>query len=190
MTLRPAVFLDRDGVLNEPWIDGDVARGPQTLDQLVIVPGARAELQLLRSVGFALVAITNQPDVATGTVSLEAAMEMNSYLADQLGLDAVYMCPHNNAGGCPCRKPKPGMLLSAAEDVGLDLPRSWLIGDRWVDILAGEAAGVRPLLVERDYSWRSTSAGAPPPGLRPLHRAAGLPGCVHFIMEAVAGSGR
>lgn len=184
--MRPAVFLDRDGVLNDPWIDGDVARGPQSLDQLVIVGGARAEMQQLRAAGFALIGITNQPDVAAGIVTLAAMEEINAHLAQHLELDAMYMCPHGNADGCNCRKPKPGMLLAAADNHDLDLSRSWLIGDRWVDILAGVAAGVRPLLVERPYSWCATSAGAPPADLRPVYRAPALQGCVQFILDSAS----
>lgn len=184
--LRPAVFLDRDGVLNEPWLDGDVARGPRSPGQLVLVRGAAEEMRRLREARFFLVAVTNQPDVAAGLVSRATADEINARVAAELGLDAVYMCPHDGAARCSCRKPKPGMLLAAARDHHLDLARSWLIGDRWVDVMAGRAADVRSLLLERPYSWRPTSAGPPPPDLQPLRRGADLRTCVRFVLDSHA----
>ncbi|HEX2039692.1 MAG TPA: HAD-IIIA family hydrolase [Acidimicrobiales bacterium] len=158
---RPAVFLDRDGVVNEPVRDGELLRPPTTLHELRVTDGAGKELARLRDAGYLLVVVTNQPDVARGTARREDVEEINRRLAADLELDAVYSCMHDNADGCECRKPLPGLLLQAAREQGIDLPSSWLIGDRWVDIAAGNAVGVRSILLETPHSRRATSAGEP-----------------------------
>jgi histidinol-phosphate phosphatase family protein len=168
---RPAVFLDRDGVLNEVRLYNGMPRGPESLDDLRVVEGAREALERLRHAGFALVVVTNQPDVPRGATTREAVEEINAALRARLPVDAVYVCYHDTADGCDCRKPRPGMLWSAARDLGLDLSRSWLVGDRWVDVGAAKAAGVISVLVERPYSWRPSSDGAPPSDLRGVLRA-------------------
>jgi D-glycero-D-manno-heptose 1,7-bisphosphate phosphatase len=108
---------------------------------------------------------------------------MHRRLSDELGLDKVYCCPHDNTDRCGCRKPQPGMLLDAARDLDLDLPSSWLVGDRWVDLAAASAAGVRGVLLERPYSWDPTSAGEPPSDLHSAWSAPTLAGCVDHILE-------
>ena len=163
---KRAVFLDRDGVLTEPIELGGHERPAWSLDELRIIPGVAGALNGLRAAGFLLVAITNQPDIARGQVSAAEVGRINGAMADQLSLDAVYVCPHSGAS-CTCRKPLPGMIHQAANDLHIDLSRSWLVGDRWVDIAAGDAAGVRSVLVDRPGSWAATSAGSPPPSLRP-----------------------
>ena len=96
---------------------------------------------------------------------------------------AVYTCPHDGADGCDCRKPLPGMIVRAAADLDLELSRSWLVGDRWVDIAAGNAAGVRSILVDRPGSWDPTSAGPPPTSLRPYALVSGIREAVDVIMR-------
>jgi D-glycero-D-manno-heptose 1,7-bisphosphate phosphatase len=164
----PAVFLDRDGVLIEEVIDTEGRpRAAASCDELVIVPGAARALARLREEGFALVVVTNQPGVARGTVASTTLEAMHRVLHEQLPLDAIECCPHDEADACACRKPRPGMVLRAARALDLDLGSSWLVGDRWVDIAAARAAGVRAILVERPWSWRPTRGGAPPPMLEP-----------------------
>ena len=126
--------------------------------------------------------MTNQPDVARGTTSMEVVDAINERLRDELELDAVYVCTHDNTDGCSCRKPGPGMLLAAATDLDLDLASSWLVGDRWVDIGAAAAAGVRSVLLDRPYSWRSTSSGGPPAGLEPTARVANFAEAVDTML--------
>jgi D-glycero-D-manno-heptose 1,7-bisphosphate phosphatase len=172
---RPAVFLDRDGVVNEvvEGPDGQAA-GPLRPEDVVVPADAAPAVERLRAAGYTLVLVTNQPDVARGRARREDVDAINARLVAELGLDAAYVCPHDNGDDCSCRKPQPGMLLDAARDLGLDLGASWLVGDRWVDIGAAAAAGVRSVLLDRPYSWLGTSSGGPPEGLEPTHRVATL----------------
>lgn len=163
---RPAVFLDRDGVLTDVHCEDGVPRPPASVRDLHIPDGAAEALERLRKAGFALVVITNQPDVARGRTTPEVVGEINRALQAQLPIDAMYVCFHDTSDGCDCRKPQPGMLLQAVRDLGLRLEDSWLVGDRWVDIAAADAAGVVSVLIARDYSWRPSSDGAPPDQLR------------------------
>ena len=182
--LSPAVFLDRDGVLNEVRMDGATASTPRSVDELQVLPATRSELERLRAAGFLLLVVSNQPDVARGELTTEAVDEINAALQRALPIDAVYYCPHDTRDGCACRKPKPGLIHRGARDWGVDLSRSCLIGDRWVDLLAAAGAGLDGLLVERPWSWEPTSIGAPPVGLEPLHRGGSLKSCVDFILAA------
>jgi D-glycero-D-manno-heptose 1,7-bisphosphate phosphatase len=178
---RPAVFLDRDGVLNEVRMQGATASTPRTVAELRILPAARTELGRLRQAGYVLLVVSNQPDVARGDLSLDAVEEINRALRDALPIDAVYVCPHDTGDGCACRKPKPGLIQAGAQEWGVDLARSWLIGDRWVDLAAAESAGVAGLLVERPWSWDATSIGGPPEGLAPRFTG-DLRACVDFVL--------
>lgn len=186
MTERPAVFLDRDGVVNEVRMDGPVARGPRDVDELEVTAEAVRGLERLRAAGLVLLVVSNQPDVARGEISPAALRRINERLVEVLPIDAVYCCPHDNRQGCGCRKPKPGLILAAARKWDVDLGRSCLIGDRWVDLAAAGAAGIDGILLQRDYSWSATSAGEAPAGLRPCFAGRGIGECVDFIL----GSGR
>ena len=186
---RPAVFLDRDGVLNEVVLDGDVARGPATVADLVIAPDAPAAVDRLRALGYVLIVVTNQPDIARGHTTQADVDAVHRALRAVLAVDDVLWCPHDGAEGCACRKPAPGMLLEAAERHGLDLSASWLIGDRWVDLAAARAAGVRPVLLERPWSWSRTGAGDPPADLVPLYASDSLARCVDHIAAAFTAPG-
>ncbi|MGH2706016.1 MAG: D-glycero-alpha-D-manno-heptose-1,7-bisphosphate 7-phosphatase [Actinomycetota bacterium] len=182
--MRAAVFLDRDGVLNAVRIEGGIAGPPRDLDELQIPEDAHACLERLKKAGYVLLVVSNQPDVARGDVDPAAVSRINARLRERLPIDAVYVCVHDNADGCACRKPRPGMIHSAARDWQVDLGRSWLIGDRWTDIAAADAAGVDGILIESAHSWRPTSIGGPPPGLRPRFTGSSLRDCIDFIFEA------
>jgi len=172
--MRAAVFLDRDGVLVESIVGPDgVARPPSSLDDVVLTPDAMSATTALRDAGFVLVVVTNQPDVARNMTPRAVVKAINDHVLEQLRLDAVYACLHDG-DGCGCRKPKPGMLRDAARELELDLTASWLIGDRWVDIGAAAAAGVRSVLLERAYSWRVAGGAVPPDDLRPDFTTAAL----------------
>jgi D-glycero-D-manno-heptose 1,7-bisphosphate phosphatase len=153
--LRPAVFLDRDGVLNASIVREGRPFPPLTPDELVVLPRVPEACHLLHRAGFVLVVVTNQPDIARGTTELAAVEEINDQLRRQVEVDAIYLCPHDDRDCCGCRKPKPGMLLRAASDLGLDLAASYLVGDRWRDIEAGRQAGCRTVHVDRGYLERA-----------------------------------
>lgn len=151
---RAAVFLDRDGVLNEAVIRDGKPYPPADAAALKIAAGARESLDALHAAGYLLIVITNQPDVARGTQTREAVDAIHARLRTELPLDAVYACCHDG-DGCNCRKPKPGLLLNAAADLGIDLARSFMIGDRWRDVDAGARAGCRTVFLDFGYGERA-----------------------------------
>ena len=155
--MRPAVFLDRDGVLNEPVVRNGKPYPPDRPDALVLCAGAREAVDALRAAGFLLIVVTNQPDVARGTTALAAVDAINARLRSQLPLDDVLVCAHDDADRCECRKPKPGLLRLGAGRHGLDLGRSYLVGDRWRDVEAGRRAGCATIFIDRGYAERSPS---------------------------------
>lgn len=149
-----AVFLDRDGTV----VHG--RRYPSRPEELVLYDGIGAPLQLLQRAGFLLVIITNQAGIARGFFTDDALGPMHDHLRRELArfnvrIDGIYYCPHHPAGvipelaiRCDCRKPAPGMLLQAAEDLEIDLSRSWFVGDVLDDVEAGKRAGCRTVLVD------------------------------------------
>ena len=152
MRRKAAVFFDRDGVLNKAVIKDGKPFPPADAESLVITPGAAERLNALKSRGFVLVCVTNQPDVARGGRTLSNVEEMNHKVRTHLPLDDLLTCFHDGSDNCDCRKPKPGMLLEAAGRWNLDLARSWMIGDRAGDIGAGRAAGCRTIFLDFDYA--------------------------------------
>ncbi len=153
--LRAAVFLDRDGVLNRVFVREGVTHPPANVAEFALLPGVTDTVWRLHAAGFALIVVTNQPDVARGRQTREGVEAIHACLREQLPMLDVLACYHDNGDGCACRKPKPGLLLEAAERWQLDLPRSFLVGDRWSDVVAGQAAGCRTILVETPYSGRT-----------------------------------
>jgi len=155
----PAVFLDRDGVINRAVVCDGKPYPPARLEDVEILPGAISSIQRLSERGYVLIGITNQPDVARGTQSREVVESINALIQSRLPLREIFVCYHDNRDNCDCRKPKPGLILQAAEKYGLDLSRSWMVGDRWKDITAGQAAGLKTIFV--DYHYTETYEGAP-----------------------------
>lgn len=182
-----AVFLDRDGVLNEVEIRNGGVEPPRFPEDLRIVTEAPEALGRLKRAGFLLIVVTNQPDVARGRIARTDAEAINSALLNALPIDEVLACFHDDSDACPCRKPAPGMIIAAAAKWSVDVTMSWLIGDRWVDIAAGRRAGVDSILLERDWSWHPSSAGLPPAELRSCTRRATLGACVGVVLNDVAG---
>ena len=173
MTVRSAqraVFLDRDGVLNEAIVRDGRACPPRDLSELVIAYGARAALDELKRQGFLLIVVTNQPDIVRGKASRADVNKINGHLATMLPLDAIEVCDHDDDNQCDCRKPKPGLILRARERFGVDLATSFMVGDRWRDIEAGRRAGCRTILIGDGYG--ETFPGAPTINLVSLPLAA------------------
>jgi D-glycero-D-manno-heptose 1,7-bisphosphate phosphatase len=152
---RRAVFLDRDGVINEALVIGGRPYSPRSLAQLKILPGVGEALDLLRAAGFLNIIVTNQPDIASGALSRETLDVMHAELRARLPIDDIRVCCHGERDDCACRKPKPGMLLDAARERGIDLARSFLVGDRWRDVAAAQAAGCQALFLDYGYSEKS-----------------------------------
>jgi D-glycero-D-manno-heptose 1,7-bisphosphate phosphatase len=165
-----AVFLDRDGVVNRAILRDGKPYPPETLADLRVLPGVREACRKLREAGFALILITNQPDIARGGVSAEQVADINGRLQQYLQLDDVRVCPHDDADRCFCRKPKPGLLLRAAQRWNIDLASSYIVGDRWRDVEAGQRAGCQPVFI--DYGYRERRPDGPYVQVRSLREAA------------------
>jgi D-glycero-D-manno-heptose 1,7-bisphosphate phosphatase len=147
-----AVFLDRDGVINRAVVRDGKPHPPDSIDDLEVLAGVPEALSKLRGAGFRLIVVTNQPDVARGTQTREAIEAMHVHLMCELPVDDVVTCYHDDGDACSCRKPKPGALIDAARRHGLELNRSFMVGDRWRDIEAGQRAGCRCLFVDHGYA--------------------------------------
>ncbi len=147
-----AVFLDRDGVINRAVIREGRPYPPRTLAELEIDPDTPVALARLKEAGFKLIVVTNQPDVARGTQTRAEVERMHRFIQRQLNLDAFEVCYHDDADGCECRKPKPGLLFQAAQRYALKLAECYLIGDRWRDIEAGQRAGCQALFIDYQYA--------------------------------------
>ena len=176
MERKRAVFLDRDGVLNRAVVRDGKPYPPASLEELEIVGDAAASLERLKQLGFLLLVVTNQPDVARGTRTLESIEAIHAFMRQTLPLDDFLICPHDDRDGCSCRKPLPGLMLEAQERYGVSLADSFLVGDRWRDIDAGRAAGCRT--VHLDQNWRERGPSAPPDA-----RVASLEEAVDWIIR-------
>lgn len=146
-----AVFLDRDGVLNKADVRDGKPFSPDTIEEMIIFPDAAAALGRLRQHGFRLIVATNQPDIARKRLTRAQVDAMNAHLRNQLPLDTIEVCPHDDADDCDCRKPKPGLLVHAAERDGIALSESFMVGDRFRDIEAGDSAGCCTILIGDGY---------------------------------------
>lgn len=163
---QAAVFLDRDGVLNELVPDplSGLRESPLRLGDVRLAPGAAAAAARLQELGFLLVCVTNQPAAAKGRVSEAELLAVHDRVLELLGKEkaqiaASRMCMHHEqgvvsglTGRCDCRKPAPGMLLDAADALSIDLVKSWMVGDTDADVRAGQAAGCRTVLIENPDS--------------------------------------
>jgi D-glycero-D-manno-heptose 1,7-bisphosphate phosphatase len=174
-TMRPrAVFLDRDGTLN---VEKNYLFRVEDWEWL---PGAIEAIQMLNQLGFQVVVVTNQAGIARGLYSVQDLERLHAWVNEDLSrhgatIDAYYFCPHHPDFGvpCSCRKPEPGLLFRAAQERGIDLARSFLVGDKATDILAGIAAGCVPFLLASGYGERER--GNVPPNVPLLHSLLDLP---------------
>lgn len=149
---RRAVFLDRDGVLVDTLVRDNRAYAPTSLEEFQLYRDAAPQVERLRQAGLLAIVFTNQPDVGRGIVAPATLSRMHEILRSTVPVEDVLVCPHVNDGECACRKPKPGMLEDAAVRWGVDLTRSFVIGDRWRDVDAGRAVGCYSILLDRPWS--------------------------------------
>jgi D-glycero-D-manno-heptose 1,7-bisphosphate phosphatase len=180
MTLQPrrAIFLDRDGVLNRAIVRNNKPYPPSSLDELEIPSEVLPALQSAAQRGFLLVGVSNQPDVARGTVSREVVEGINRHLLRTLPLAEILICCHDDRDACACRKPKPGLLLQAAEKYQIDLPASFIVGDRWRDVEAGRRAGCTTVWIDYHYDE------APPAS--PDHTVASFSEAIQYILQTTS----
>jgi len=190
---RPAVFFDRDGTLNE---EVEFLSAPE---QLRLIPGASEAVRTVNERGFVACVISNQSGVARGLFPESALVPIHAKLVQELGsrgahLDRIYYCPHHPTEGippynvdCACRKPKPGMLRQAEGELQVDLRRSYVIGDRLADILAGRSVGARGILVLTGYGEIARQESRAQ-GVLPDFIAASVSEAVEFILHESKGA--
>ena len=152
-----AIFLDRDGVINRALVRNGKPYPPTNLDEFEILPKVFEACKKLKESGYVVVVVTNQPDVGRGTLPQSGVEEIHTFLLKHLPIDRIEVCYHPGRGlsNCNCRKPLPGMLIRAASELGLDLKQSWMVGDRFTDIVCGKSAGCRTILVGGGYNEES-----------------------------------
>ena len=173
---RRAVFLDRDGVINRARVRDGKPFPPRCPDEFEILPGVAEALAALHEAGFLLIVVTNQPDVARGTLSQAMVEAFHAHLGRALPIDEFRTCYHDNQDACTCRKPQAGALLDAARAHDIDLEASFMVGDRWRDTEAGQAAGCRTLFIDHGYDEPRPAAFD--------HRVASLHEAAHLILKA------
>lgn len=176
--MRKALFLDRDGVLDELvyYADSNEWESPRRVEDIRLIPGAFEAVKRARAAGFEIVVITNQPSFAKGKISRESLEAVHAQIAGSL---KSYVCYHGPADGCDCRKPGTKFVDDAARELDLDLAQSWFIGDQDSDLACGRAAGMRVILIEHAHS--AHKRGRIEPDFRALDLAAAIE---HVIQNA------
>jgi len=177
--LRQAVFLDRDGVINETVIRNGKPSPPASIEDLRVPLDVSPALHQLTAGGYLLIGITNQPDVARGAQTKEAVEKINRHLLESLPIESILVCYHDDSDDCACRKPRPGLILEAAHKWNVERQASFVIGDRWKDIEAGKRAGCKTIWLDRHYDEDGH-------GAVPDHRAETLAQAAAWILSSGA----
>lgn len=146
-----AIFLDRDGVINEPIVRNGKPYAPRKFVDFVLLPDVELAINEMVSMGFLVFVVTNQPDIGNGLVDPLEIEKMHQLVGD-LKINQIYMCPHSQIEYCSCRKPKPGMIWRARDEHNIVLQSSYLVGDRKTDMEAAMNAGCLSVFVDRGYT--------------------------------------
>jgi D-glycero-D-manno-heptose 1,7-bisphosphate phosphatase len=152
MVMKKVVFIERDGILN------DVRHGPRqqisplTMEEFIVKTERQPHIRALKAAGFVLIATTNQPGLSRGYQSRRELDRMHDLLRRTFPLDEIMVCPHDEGDHCPCRKPKPGLLIEAGFKWHLNLDHSFVISDKWQDAEAARTAGCTSLLLQSPYN--------------------------------------
>ena len=149
--LNRAVFLDRDGVINQAQVREGLPFSPADMTEFFWVEPIKDVTLELKSLGYLLFCVTNQPDVGRGLQSREIVESFHTAILTELPIEKIFTCYHDDSDQCNCRKPRPGLIVDAQKEYSLDLAASWLVGDRWKDIDAGAAAGCNTVFLEYGY---------------------------------------
>ena len=191
LSLRPAVFLDRDGTINEQM--GYVNH----ISRFQILPGVVEAIRRLNEARIPVVVVTNQSGLARGYFPAELLVAVHEKMITLLAeggahVDGIYICPHHPEAkkeeyrvNCECRKPKPGLLLQAAAEMGLDLAHSFVVGDRWSDLKTAKACGALPVLVLTGYGRGDAQYIGPTQEVQPTFVGADLAEAVQWILEKI-----
>jgi len=180
--MRPAIYLDRDGVINANRSDY-----VKSWEEFVWLPRSLEAMQLLNQLGRPTVVVTNQSAIGRGIVSHQEVAQINALMKKQIErvggrIDRVLYCPHRPEDECNCRKPQPGMILSAASQLGLEPPLSFMVGDAMTDVLAAQAAGCLPIIVQTGRG-RDQLRLLRQNGIKGYYVAEDLLGAVQWIMQ-------
>ena len=161
LTKRPAAFLDRDGTLIEE------VNFLSRVEHLSLFPYTAEAVQTLKDNGFLVIVVTNQSGIGRGIYTADDMHAIHDAIQEELGgaIDAFYFCPHLPDAGCSCRKPGLGMIESAVNDFDIDLPRSWMVGDKKLDVETGQAGGFATALVLTGYGEKHQAMLERPPDL-------------------------
>ena len=173
--MHRAVFLDRDGVINKASVVDGKPYPPRNLDELELLPGVDQAILQLRDRGYFCIVVTNQPDVARGKTSKETVESINQFLIQHLAIHEIVSCYHDDHENCGCRKPKPGSLLKAALKYNIDLNKSFMVGDRWRDIEAGQNAGCKTFFIDYQYNEKQPQ--------NPTYKVKSLTDAVNIILN-------
>lgn len=150
-----AIFLDRDGVVNKTKIIKGKPYAPRNLNDFHIYKYVYKSIKILKDEGFLIFIITNQPDVGNNLVDIKIVEQMNNVILNALDIDDIFVCYHSQSANCKCRKPKPYFLFLASQEYGVDLKKSYIIGDRYSDIKTGYNAGCKSVFIDRNYKETS-----------------------------------
>ena len=145
-----AVFLDRDGVLNEVFVKNGKSYAPRTFSAFKLYPNIKKYCKKLKKKGYLLIIVTNQPDVASGLLEFKELKRMNSFLKQEINYDKIYIS-YSTSDKSYFKKPNPGMLKKAQKEFNLDINNCYLIGDRWKDIEAAEKISCKAIFINRNY---------------------------------------
>lgn len=149
---KRAVFLDRDGVINNVVMRSDVVSSPRNMVEFSLIPEAAQCVADFKEMGFLTVIFTNQPDISRGLLLREDLSKMHAIIVSAMPVDSIVYCPHDDSDNCKCRKPKSGLLLATAQAHGIDLERSYVVGDGAKDIEAGKAAGCKTFFITQAHN--------------------------------------
>lgn len=172
--MNRAVFLDRDGVINKAIIKNGRPFSPRRLEELKLMGGIKEVLEKFKEKGYLNIVITNQPDIKRGLITWEEVDKIHNFLKEALPIDEIMICPHDDEDNCLCRKPKAGLLTLAAKKRGIDLKKSFLIGDQEKDIMAGKDAGCVTILLDYPYNQK----------VIPDYRVKGLRSALDIILKS------
>jgi len=174
---RPAVFLDRDGVINRAIVRNGQPFSPTSVGEVALMPDANEACELLKKNGFHLVVVTNQPEVARGTVDQKNVEKIHQRISESLPIDRIEVC-YDCDDSSEFRKPNPGMLKRAARELDVDLECSFMVGDRWRDVDCGHAAGCQTIFIDHGYTERLRKT--------PHYRAKNLLEAARLIVDLAA----
>ena len=156
--MKKAVFLDRDGVINKAIVRDGKPYPPPNLEAVEILAEVKVSMEALKASDWMIVVVTNQPDVARGITSKKEVEKINNHLKYYLPIDIFCTCYHDDKDFCDCRKPNPGASTSVAKNNNIDLNNSYMIGDRWSDIEAGNRAGCKTFFINYSYKEKQPSS--------------------------------